>query len=147
MTLQRLNPRPTENAEARGFMAPYVRVATHVGYCIAWVNDTTDEEWEAAADAEEGIATSQRVCEDLRESSNHLLNQSNVPLNAFVNQTQADRMHALQDQLESLAVNLATVRTDALMELQTLADNLAYAAAEYERHVSGNHDVSEGRNA
>ena len=49
MTLPHLNPDdPPREAEARGYMAPYVRVATHLGYCIAWIGATSDEEWNNA---------------------------------------------------------------------------------------------------
>jgi len=149
MTLQHLNPEPATSTEAVGYMAPYTRVATHIGYCIAWVNSTSDENWLMDDITESGspeAATNQLVVDDLKEASLHLARTAE-PLNAFVNQTQVGLMDELRDQLTWLEMNLSRDRSEALTELQTLADNLAYAAAEFERHVTGNQNVSEGRNA
>jgi hypothetical protein len=146
MTLQRLNPHQAESAEARGYMAPYVRVATHIGYDIAWIGATTDAEW--AEPPSESTATRDRIREDLAEAHRHLILNSNMDSpSAFVGEAQVGHMLTLKNQVAELQSSLAENRSDALLELQVLADNLAYAAAQYEYHVSGNADVSEGRNA
>jgi hypothetical protein len=127
-------------------MAPYVRVATHIGYDIAWVGATTDEEWENPPT--ENTATRDRVRDDLAEAHRHLvLNSDRDAPTPFVGEEQVSHMLTLKDQVAALQSGLAQNRSDALVELQILADNLAYAAAQYEYHVSGNTDVDEGRNA
>ena len=66
---------------------------------------------------------------------------------AFVGGQQVAHMHDLSRQVSDLIDYLPEQRSDALIEMQTLANNLAYAAAQFERHATGNTDVDEGRNA
>ena len=144
MTLLPLNSTPVELTMARGYMAPYVRVATHLGYCIAWISATSDAEW--IAPEEESTATRDRVRTDLLECENHL-NQTDYVPTAFVGDECDNHMTQIKEQVSELARALPEVRSDALIEVQTLTNNLAYAAASFERHTTGNRDVSEGRNA
>jgi hypothetical protein len=147
MTLQRLNGITPQPIEARGFMAPYVRIACHIGYCIQWIIATTDENWETTGTLDEISATQIRVKEDLREAVNHLTLNDDINASAFVNIVQTEKMNTLKLQLIELRDALPQSRTDALIELQTLSDNLAYVAAQFELHTTGNMQVSEGRNA
>jgi len=144
MTLQPLNSITPDYPEARGFLGPYVRVATHLGYCIAWVSATTDEEW--SEPLSEATATQERVKADLQAARNHLAESSN-PATDFVGDEQSNHMAQILMQIVELSDSLPQNRSEAMVDIQTLANNLAYAAAMFEYHVTGNRDVSEGRNA
>lgn len=144
MTLQRLNPESPTSVDAIGYMAPYVRIATHVGFCIQWVASTSDEEW---ANPNEICASEERVCVDLRETLAHLNTNVETLPTAFVNQQQVDRMGAVRGMIINLIDNAPEERHEMLSDLQTLADALAYAAACFERSVTGNNTCNEGQSA
>jgi hypothetical protein len=121
-----------------------------VGYCIAWTAAATDELWEA--EPPEGAllpdhATRRGVTADLRECWNHLNTNINAQPTAFVRQPMIDLTVTLANQILGLIDTLSFTRSEALTDLQTLADNTAYVAAQFEQAVTGNRDVGEGRNA
>jgi pantothenate synthetase len=143
--LPRLNPLSPPSAEAAGFLPPLLRAATHIGFDIAWVAATSDEEWELRQEGNN--ATREKVRIDLIEVREHI-NPNNLPdYGAFVNDEAVQVFEAVNLQATSLVDNLADSRLDTLEELKILADNLAYAATVFEHHVTGSRFATEGRNA
>jgi hypothetical protein len=140
-----LNPGQPNDIEARGFIAPYIRVAMHLGYTVAWVALASDEEWATPDDS--NSATRQKVIDDLLETEAHLIINDGLVPDAFVNQTMVDTMGALREQIGSLITNMPEGRVDTLVEIQTLGDNLAFAGAQFERHTTGSGIADEGTRA
>ena len=147
MILQLLNPNPPTSDDATGYMAPYVRVAVHVGYCIQWIATTTDDDWSAVVAPNEA-ASRTRVAQDLREVLRHL-SQNEDNINEFVSEATATAIRSIENNMIELTNALESeeppTRLDTMAELSTFAHNLAYAAALYEQSTSGNRGASEGR--
>ena len=142
--LQLLNPRTPNVAEAQGFIAPWIRVALHIGYAVAWISETTNEMW---GNTKNESATRTKVIADLEQAQMHLSVNDDLSINAFVNQQMVDLKSALNQQLDELVRNLPEERIDAIIELQTFCNNLAYVGARFETHVTGSAIPTEGRNA
>lgn len=159
--LPHLNPQTPHYAQARGFTAPYVRIATHLGYCIAWAALATDEQWTEArpdlvADTVPSThATAYRVSMELDEMIHHASQNSGLSPTSFVSQDHVGLMMTIVNQLtevrrsinDSLNADTPVTRQETMQDLQILADNVAYASAQFERQVTGSVFATEGVNA
>lgn len=140
--LTSLNPQ-SPLPDAHGFLAPYIRVATHLGFQIAWLGLTTDEDW-ANEDSSSEVATKSRLIFDLQEAKMHVSTAAMVAPNAYVSAEMVGLMNRFREQLDELLVDMPTERTTVLTELTTLAHNLAYVAARLERSFTGSTLGNEG---
>jgi hypothetical protein len=138
-----------------------VRIATHLGYCIAWADLATDEEWAAEPqDATEGSmlapqANAAKVSMELDEMIHHASQNSGLHPTAFVSQDHVELMAEIVNQLAEvrrsinggLTADTPMTRWETMQDLQILADNVAYASAQFEREVTGSVFASEGISA
>jgi hypothetical protein len=148
-----LNPHPPTEQEATGFIAPYIRIATHLGFVIAWVDAMTQEEWE---NTEAQLNTKQDILDELREARQHLIHNEFLSATAYVKEDTVSLMKTLETQFTELIELLQTttarmvagsnMRSDTILNLKVLANNIAYAGAQLERSFTGSTASSEGVN-
>ena len=122
--IERRNSPRTQHAT--GIIAPYIRIATHAGYCAAIAaRDAEGDEWEA-------MATD--IKEDMQECLAHL---ATIPeMSPFVNVPTIESLASIKADIENLLADFPD-QDQALLSMQNLAHNAAWAGAIYERSTSG----------
>jgi len=120
---RRNNPR---GQHATGIIAPYIRIATHAGYCASIAaRDANDEEWETMASD---------IKEDMRECLAHL--EDRPEMTPFINTNAIDALTAIKEDIVGLLDDFPN-QDDTLLSMQNLAHNAAWAGAVYEYSTSG----------
>jgi len=121
---------------ATGMIAPLLRVATHLGYCLAIAGREYDDDdaWDSAH---------QDILDDFDEAILHL--DDPPDMSPFVSQ-------ALISLFTDITADMSTVRNAELTKdemyeaLQIMNDNVAHVGARFEYYVSGN-ECTEGSRA
>ena len=121
----------TTHRMATGFVAPYLRIATHVGYALATVNNATDDDWEVKRED---------IRADFREALGHIDNSYDVT--PFLNESARDALVSINGNVVEI-IDLDGDKTEMQEARQVLASNVAWAGALMERSVTGA-DVTEG---
>ena len=121
----------TTHRMATGFIAPYIRVATHIGYALHMVSSTSDDDW---------TDTHADLRADFREALGHL--QEGYADSAFLNPSAIDALRAIRDDIVE-CIDTEGTREEMQTALQTLATNIAWAGMLLERAVTGA-EVTEG---
>ena len=122
--------------EATGVIAPFVRAATHIGWCIGYLGSIDHEE----LTQEE----TQAIIDDLEDALKHVNEpETSNLLDAFVGDP---GLTALREFREDLTQIVPSQKEELLEILQILADNAAFSGAVMERLMTGNTDAQAGRN-
>jgi hypothetical protein len=129
MTVARNNT-PNEKY-ATGLIAPYIRVATHIGYCAGIIQETNDETFGDKKDD---------VLADLRETIEHCNQPS--PSNPFISDTVVGMMDTVKTSLQTV-IDGDMNREDMLESLKNMAHNTAYFGVMVEKELTGN-NTTEG---
>lgn len=146
--LTRLNIEGPVGGEARGFIAPLIRVATHIGFAIAWVSTATDDTWnpEAGVLAEGQESVREELLADLVEMKSHFMNNDGLIATTWVSEEVANFNNALIRQIGTFIREMPTDKSVVLEELETLTANLSFVGARMERSLTGSLAPDEGRN-
>ena len=123
-------------ADATGVIAPLIRAATHVGWCISYVG---------SIDAEELTDEQLReVINDLEDALRHL----NMPDTSAMAEAFGGRQatEVLRETREDLTYVLPSQKEEVTTILQTIADNIANGGAFMEKVLTGNENAQAGRN-
>jgi len=110
--------------EATGIVAPFIRLATHLGYCCAIANFNTP--WE---DRKRDIQT------DLREALRHV--DASNGIDAYVSESTVIEIQLTLDEIADLSISNDLTAENALPQLQAVCHNIAYAMAIFNHDLTG----------
>lgn len=128
------NRNPATNTFATGVIAPLVRLATHVGWCIGYMG---------SVDGDPDDSQQRAIQSDLNDAHVHINGEmTSILLDLFVGDEGAQLMRMLR---EDLIAPLPGDRAELMEYLTALADNAAHTGALMELLMTGNH-ASAGRN-
>jgi hypothetical protein len=128
----------TTTNEAQGVLAPLVRCATHVGWCIGYLSEIEAEE----------LTEEQRtaILDDMGDALVHLNHpETSDLLDVFIGAEGLELFRVLREELISLN-ELPPNKDETLHTLQYIADNTAWTAAKLETAMTGNDAAEAGRN-
>ena len=115
---------------ARGYIAPYFRLSTHLGYCYGVASNTAMPWDERKRD----------ISSDLVEALRHI--DSTQEPSAYVSVDTCTELQSLRDDIDHIQRGLET-EADTLAALLTVSHNAAYAMAKMERDMVG-YDATAG---
>jgi hypothetical protein len=118
---------------ASGLIPPYVRLATHLGYCCAIASDTT-KDWNTRR---------QDITQDIVAALVHL--DHRFSLGPYVSELTISKLQMVKSEIHELQEALASATADeatALADLQTAAHNVAWAMAQLENDLKGGEVVA-----
>ena len=137
MMVERLNT-PNED-RATGLTAPLIRAASHLGYILGYLDEMTDEGWEAQRDS-----TFQDMGRELNEAIAHLRDSVGNADNPYVGQQMTELMAALRVSLDGMRATAPESKADLIRDLQNINHNIAHVGARMDRDTAGIHTAHEG---
>ena len=111
---------------ATGFFAPYIRIATHLGYALATLN--------AVAEDNDGSDAMRDIRADLLEAKGHL--DGGYDSSPFLNESTITNLSLIKTDIETIHADEAT-KEEFTLKIQMLVQNLAATAAEMEFDCTG----------
>jgi len=117
---------------ATGFIAPYIRVATHIGYALAKLNDVAEDD--------DGTDAMRDIRADLYEARGHL--NGTYDSSPFLKTETINDLNLIKTDIETIHADEATME-EFQLKIQMLAQNLAAAGAMMEFDCTGE-PVTEG---